>query len=75
MSNDELEVFEHNLKLLMESPQLAMISDQLVEEFMGLCTNARLAAEKGDLKEAVRLFQLARDFLQQESERFGIVGN
>ena len=44
------------------------VTRELVEEMIE-------ELKKGDLKEAVRLFQLARDFLLQESERFGIVGN
>ena len=55
------------LDSLVSNPTAAMLLDQKYEELQKLCAASRSAAEKGDFEEAHRLFALAGDLLDQES--------
>ncbi len=72
MSKADYTAICHGLDSLVKSPEAAMLLDQQYEELQTICADSRSAAEKGDFEEAHRLFALARDLLDQESNLSGI---
>ncbi len=62
-------MLDETIKELLSDKRCAMISDENFDYIQSLCSKAKVAAEKGDDAEAHRLFLLARDLLEEESDR------
>ena len=71
MSEADYTAICRGLDSLVKSPEAAILLDQQYEELQKICADARSAAEKGDFKEAKRLFVFAHDLLEEEGNISG----
>ncbi len=56
---------------LVRSTAAAMLDDRMYADLEGFCSDARDAAERGDLEKAHRLLHYAQTFIEEENSASG----